>query len=53
VPGRILAVLLMMGGVAIVGTATATIVSFLNDRARGLRERHANEKADRDDEPHT
>jgi voltage-gated potassium channel len=53
VPGRILAVLLMMGGVAIVGTATATIVSFLNDRARSLRERHASETAHRDDDPHT
>jgi len=49
--GRILAVLLMMGGVAIVGTATATIVSFLNDRARQLRERHQSESAARRDEP--
>ncbi|MFF1878002.1 potassium channel family protein [Leifsonia sp. NPDC058230] len=38
VPGRILAVLLMIGGVAIVGTASATIVNYLNDRTRHLRE---------------
>lgn len=30
--GRTLAVILMFGGVAIVGVATATIVSYLNDR---------------------
>jgi voltage-gated potassium channel len=40
VPGRILAVLLMIGGVAIVGTASATIVTSLNDRAARLRHRH-------------
>jgi voltage-gated potassium channel len=31
------AVLLMAGGVAIVGTASATIISFLNERVAGLR----------------
>ena len=32
IPGRMLAVVLMMGGVAIVGTASATIVNYLNER---------------------
>ena len=35
--GRLYAVLLMAGGVAIVGTASATIISFLNERVAGLR----------------
>jgi voltage-gated potassium channel len=35
--GRFYAVLLMAGGVAIVGTASATIISFLNERVAGLR----------------
>ncbi|MEV8214575.1 ion channel [Leifsonia sp. NPDC077715] len=37
--GRILAVILMMGGVAIVGTASATIVNYLNERTQHLRRR--------------
>ncbi|WP_285113816.1 potassium channel family protein [Leifsonia sp. fls2-241-R2A-40a] len=37
VPGRVLAVVLMVGGVAIVGTASATIVNYLNERTRALR----------------
>jgi voltage-gated potassium channel len=55
VPGRILAVLLMIGGVAIVGTATATIVSYLNERTRHLRELRASKTAhgDDDEEPRT
>jgi len=32
VHGRILAVLLMFGGLAIVGVATATIISYLTER---------------------
>jgi voltage-gated potassium channel len=36
--GRVLAVVLMFGGVAIVGVATATIVSYLNERIG--RQRH-------------
>jgi voltage-gated potassium channel len=36
--GRFYAVLLMAGGIAIVGTASATIISFLNERVAGLRE---------------
>jgi voltage-gated potassium channel len=48
VPGRMLAVLLMMGGVAIVGTASATIVSYLNDRTRHLREERQNKHDDVD-----
>lgn len=40
--GRLYAVLLMAGGIAIVGTASATIISFLNERVAGLRhEGHA------------
>ena len=41
-PGRFYAVLLMAGGIAIVGTASATIISYLNERVAGLRhEGHA------------
>ena len=36
-PGRFYAVLLMAGGIAIVGTASATIISYLNERVAGLR----------------
>ena len=35
--GRFYAVLLMAGGIAIVGTASATIISYLNERVAGLR----------------
>lgn len=35
--GRFYAVLLMAGGIAIVGTASATIISVLNERVAGLR----------------
>ncbi len=37
--GRVLAVILMIGGVAIVGTASGTLVSFLNDRMVTVRAR--------------
>ncbi|WP_349867005.1 potassium channel family protein [Leifsonia sp. WHRI 6310E] len=37
VTGRILAVVLMIGGIAIVGTASATIVSYLNERTQHIR----------------
>ncbi|WP_374007627.1 potassium channel family protein [Leifsonia sp. LS-T14] len=37
VPGRVLAVVLMIGGVAIVGTASATIVNYLNERTQAAR----------------
>ena len=37
--GRVLAVILMIGGVAIVGTATGTLVSYLNDRMVTVRAR--------------
>lgn len=37
VPGRLYAVLLMAGGVAIVGTASATIISLINERIGGAR----------------
>ena len=33
--GRFYAVLLMAGGIAIVGTASATIISYLNERVAG------------------
>jgi voltage-gated potassium channel len=38
--GRVLAVILMFGGVAIVGVATATIVSFLNERIGKRHSQH-------------
>ena len=43
VTGRILAVLLMIGGIAIVGTASATIVTALNDRTAQLHQRRQRE----------
>ena len=39
VPGRTFAVMLMLGGVAIVGAATATIVSAMNERVVVARQR--------------
>lgn len=36
IAGRICAVLLMAGGIAIVGTASALVISYLNERVRGL-----------------
>ena len=44
VPGRFYAVFLMAGGVAIVGTASATIISLINERVGKARTR-------RDEEP--
>jgi voltage-gated potassium channel len=38
-PGRFLGVLLMFGGLAIIGAATAVIVSYLNERIAPLRVR--------------
>ncbi|MFC6354875.1 potassium channel family protein [Luethyella okanaganae] len=38
-PGRLLAVVLMIGGIAIVGTASATVISYLNERASGRKRR--------------
>ncbi|MFD4422780.1 potassium channel family protein [Agromyces sp. NPDC058484] len=43
IPGRIYAVLLMAGGVAIVGTASATIISLINERIGSSRRRHDGE----------
>lgn len=43
VPGRIYAVLLMAGGVAIVGTASATIISLINERIGSARRGHDEE----------
>ncbi|GAA1446445.1 potassium channel family protein [Leifsonia poae] len=45
VTGRILAVLLMIGGIGIVGTASATIVTALNDRTAHLRQNHQDDQA--------
>lgn len=45
VQGRVLAVILMIGGVVIVGTASATIVSYLGDRTQRLH-RAAEEQKD-------
>lgn len=39
VGGRLLAIVLMIGGIAIVGTASATVVSYLNERTQHLRHR--------------
>ena len=39
VAGRLLAVVLMIGGIVIVGTSSATIVSFLNERTQQVRRR--------------
>lgn len=39
--GRFYAVLLMAGGIAIVGTASATIISYLNEKVAGLRHQGA------------
>ncbi|UAJ80626.1 potassium channel family protein [Leifsonia sp. ZF2019] len=41
ITGRVLAVVLMIGGIAIVGTASATVVSFLNERTQYLRHDHS------------
>ena len=43
--GRFYAVLLMAGGIAIVGTASATIISYLNERVAGLRHRGRHARA--------
>ncbi|QAY74506.1 hypothetical protein ET445_15395 [Agromyces protaetiae] len=51
VAGRIYAVLLMIGGVAIVGTASATFVSVLSDRIARLRE-HEHEHEHEHDREH-
>lgn len=51
VPGRVLAVILMIGGIAIVGTASATIVSYLTERTQHLR-RHEDRGTGRDASSH-
>jgi voltage-gated potassium channel len=61
VPGRVLAVVLMIGGVAIVGTASATIVNYLNERTLNVRRNNGGRsdsgrsdggRADGQDRPH-
>ena len=39
VPGRLYAVILMLGGMVIVGASTATIISYLNERVQKVRSR--------------
>ena len=43
-PGRVYAVFLMAGGVAIVGTASATIISFINERVARARARYGDQE---------
>lgn len=40
IPGRVLAVALMIGGIAIVGTTSAIVISVLNDRMQKVSQRH-------------
>ena len=42
--GRILAIVLMAGGLVIIGTASATIVSYLNERVIKGRERSRDDR---------
>ena len=54
VTGRILAVILMVGGIAIAGAATATFVSYVNERMSTAREHeHEHEHRDSHHEPVT
>lgn len=39
VPGRLYAVVLMLGGMVIVGATTATVISYLNDRVKQVHKR--------------
>ncbi|WP_173921968.1 potassium channel family protein [Agromyces sp. Marseille-P2726] len=39
IPGRLYAVILMAGGIAIVGVASATVISFINERVGAARRR--------------
>lgn len=48
--GRVYAVLLMMGGIAIVGTASATVVSLFNDRLGRARGVNGGREVERDAE---
>ncbi|MET0974788.1 MAG: ion channel [Leifsonia sp.] len=54
VPGRVFAVLLMVGGVVIVGTASATVISYLNERVASGHRRapHASTSAHGPHDPH-
>jgi voltage-gated potassium channel len=47
VPGRLLAVILMLGGIAIVGVASATVVSFFTERTQHLRHRDGHDHGER------
>lgn len=49
--GRLLAVVLMIGGIAIVGIASATIVSYLTERTRVLRIAQESERDREDGDP--
>lgn len=50
VTGRLLAIVLMIGGIAIVGTASATIVNYLNESTQQIRQRRSREH-EREREP--
>ena len=52
VAGRILAVVLMIGGIAIVGTASATIVSYINEQSQRLRPPKDHEQHDEHEPEH-
>ncbi|GAA1518244.1 potassium channel family protein [Agromyces terreus] len=43
--GRVYAVLLMAGGIVIVGTASATVISYIGERVSQTRERHGGSAA--------
>jgi voltage-gated potassium channel len=39
VPGRVYAVVLMLGGMVIVGATTATVISYLNEKVQTAHKR--------------
>jgi Ion channel. len=49
VPGRLLAVVLMAGGVAIIGTASAIVVSYVSERVSLARQEHIDAGGDATD----
>ena len=46
IPGRLYAVVLMAGGIAIVGVASATVISLINERVATAQRRHGEERTD-------
>lgn len=47
IPGRFFAIVLMIGGVAIVGTASALVVSYLNEQTQKALKKHAEQHPDK------